>query len=132
MGIDDVEFSTLEWVDWFDQQRLFGPIGYVPPAEFETAYYGEPERIGGVDALADGQISPASDTTREPNAAPRRSEGLVSGADDRFEGSGTDRVNWSSLEVTAGRSEWRWEATATPLESKPRVSMKPWEGSRVA
>jgi transposase InsO family protein len=37
--IDDVEFATLEWVDWFNHRRLLEPIGDVPPAEFETAYY---------------------------------------------------------------------------------------------
>jgi transposase InsO family protein len=37
--IDDVEFATLEWVDWFNNRRLFQPIGDVPPAEFEMAYY---------------------------------------------------------------------------------------------
>ena len=37
--IDDVEFATLEWVDWFNNRRLFQPIGDVPPAEFEVAYY---------------------------------------------------------------------------------------------
>ncbi len=37
-GIDDVEFSTLEWVDWFNHRRLLEPIGYVAPAEFEAAY----------------------------------------------------------------------------------------------
>jgi len=40
-GIDDVEYATLEWVDWFNHRRLLGPIGHVPPAEFEAAYYGE-------------------------------------------------------------------------------------------
>ena len=34
-GVDDVEFATLEWVDWFNHRRLLGPIGHVPPAEFE-------------------------------------------------------------------------------------------------
>jgi putative transposase len=34
-GIDDLELATLEWVDWWNHRRLFGPIGYVPPAEFE-------------------------------------------------------------------------------------------------
>ena len=38
-GLDDVEFATLEWVDWFNHTRLLEPIGYVPPAEFEEAYY---------------------------------------------------------------------------------------------
>jgi putative transposase len=37
-GIDEVEYATLEWVDWFNHRRLLGPIGHVPPAEFEAAY----------------------------------------------------------------------------------------------
>jgi transposase InsO family protein len=40
-GIDDVEYATLEWVDWFNHGRLLEPIGNVPPAEFEAAYYRE-------------------------------------------------------------------------------------------
>jgi putative transposase len=38
-NLDAVEFATLEWVDWFNHTRLFEPIGYVPPAEFEEEYY---------------------------------------------------------------------------------------------
>ena len=38
-GIEDVEFATLEWVAWYNHQRLLEPLGYVPPAEFEQAYY---------------------------------------------------------------------------------------------
>ncbi len=38
-NIDDVEYATLEWVDWFNHRRLFQPIGDVPPAELEQAYY---------------------------------------------------------------------------------------------
>jgi len=38
-GIDAVEYATLEWVDWFNNRRLLEPIGYVPPAEYEEAYY---------------------------------------------------------------------------------------------
>jgi putative transposase len=37
-GIDDVEYATLEWVDWFNHRRLLEPIGYLPPAEFEAAF----------------------------------------------------------------------------------------------
>jgi putative transposase len=40
-GIDQVEYATLEWVDWFNHRRLLEPIGYVPPAEFEAAFLGE-------------------------------------------------------------------------------------------
>jgi putative transposase len=34
-----VEMATLSWVDWFNNHRLFGPIGHIPPAEAETNYY---------------------------------------------------------------------------------------------
>ena len=37
-GIDQVEYATLEWVDWFNHRRLLEPIGYVPPAEYEAAF----------------------------------------------------------------------------------------------
>jgi transposase InsO family protein len=36
---EDVEFATLEWVWWFNHHRLLEPIGYVPPVEYEEAYY---------------------------------------------------------------------------------------------
>ena len=38
-SFEDVEFATLEWVAWFNTRRLLEPIGYVPPAEHEEAYY---------------------------------------------------------------------------------------------
>jgi transposase InsO family protein len=38
-NIEEVEFATLEWVHWFNNRRLFGPIGDIPPAEFEALYY---------------------------------------------------------------------------------------------
>ena len=34
-----VELATLEWVTWFNHQRLLEPIGYIPPAEAEANYY---------------------------------------------------------------------------------------------
>ena len=34
-----VELATLEWVSWFNTQRLLAPIGYIPPAEAEANYY---------------------------------------------------------------------------------------------
>lgn len=37
--IDDVEYATLEWIDWFNNRRLLEPIGNIPPAEFEKQYY---------------------------------------------------------------------------------------------
>ena len=30
-GVEDVEFATLGWVDWFNNRRLLGPLGDQPP-----------------------------------------------------------------------------------------------------
>ena len=38
-SMDAVEFATLIWVDWFNNRRLLGPIGHIPPAEAEANYY---------------------------------------------------------------------------------------------
>jgi len=37
-GVEDVEYATLEWVAWYNSQRLMGPLGYIPPAEYEEQY----------------------------------------------------------------------------------------------
>lgn len=34
--VDDVEFATLEYVWWYNHQRLHEALGYMPPAEYET------------------------------------------------------------------------------------------------
>ena len=34
-----VEMATLNWVNWFNNHRLFGPIRHIPPAEAEANYY---------------------------------------------------------------------------------------------
>jgi transposase InsO family protein len=42
-SMEAVELATLEWVDWFNNRRLLEPIGNIPPAEAEAAYYREME-----------------------------------------------------------------------------------------
>lgn len=37
-----VELATLEWVSWFNHQRLLESIGDRPPAEAEERYYRTP------------------------------------------------------------------------------------------
>jgi putative transposase len=34
-----VALATLSYVEWFNNRRLLGPIGYVSPTEFENNYY---------------------------------------------------------------------------------------------
>ena len=44
--VDDIELATLGWVYWYNNQRLHGYLGDVPPAEFDTAA-GRSEKTGG-------------------------------------------------------------------------------------
>ena len=45
-GLDDVEFATMTYVDWFNHRRLHGTIeagpGYTTPAAHEAAYHRQP------------------------------------------------------------------------------------------
>jgi putative transposase len=36
---EQVEIATLNYVDWFNQRRLYETCGDIPPAELEAAYY---------------------------------------------------------------------------------------------
>ena len=36
---ETVEHATLKWVHWYNHQRLFGPLGHVPPAALEAHYH---------------------------------------------------------------------------------------------
>ena len=45
----EVEWETLKWVDWYNNRRLLGPIGYIPPAEAEEAFY---ENLNSLDMVA--------------------------------------------------------------------------------
>jgi len=38
-GVEDVEWATLAYVDWFNHRRIHNEIGNIPPAEFEAVYY---------------------------------------------------------------------------------------------
>ena len=42
---DQVEYATLEYVDWFNHRRLLEPIGNIPPAEEEANYHRGQKRV---------------------------------------------------------------------------------------
>ena len=42
---DQVEYATLEYVDWFNHRRLLEPIGNIPPAEREANYHRQQKRV---------------------------------------------------------------------------------------
>ncbi|MCU1373119.1 MAG: hypothetical protein JWO68_405 [Actinomycetia bacterium] len=37
--VDELELATLSWVDWWNQDRLHGALGHVPPIDFEEDHY---------------------------------------------------------------------------------------------
>lgn len=43
-SLEEVELATLEWVWWYNNQRLLEPLGYQPPAEYEENYHRRPEK----------------------------------------------------------------------------------------
>jgi len=38
-SIQALELATLNWVHWYNHERLMGTIGYVPPVEYENLYH---------------------------------------------------------------------------------------------
>ena len=37
--IADVEYATAGYISWYNERRLHGTLGMVPPVEFEQAHY---------------------------------------------------------------------------------------------
>lgn len=44
-SMQDVEWQVLKWIEWYNNRRLLAPIGYVPPAEAEEAYFANPKTL---------------------------------------------------------------------------------------
>jgi putative transposase len=40
-GVSDVALATLEWVAWYNGERLHSACGNIPPKEFEESYYNQ-------------------------------------------------------------------------------------------
>ena len=61
-GLEDVEHATLNYVDWFNNRRLHGEIGMIPPGEFEAMYHDQPadtattDTASVIEAIRDGAI----------------------------------------------------------------------------
>ena len=38
-GVDDVMIATMDWVQWYNEERLHSYSGDMPPKEYEEIYY---------------------------------------------------------------------------------------------
>ncbi len=47
--MQDVEWETMHWVDWYNTTRLLGSTGFIPPAEAERRYL---DRMQPMDKVA--------------------------------------------------------------------------------
>ncbi len=71
-GADDLEFATLSWVSWFNQNRLHSSIGHVPPLEYETAHYRHTATLQ--------QPLPGNSASTEPGAVHFRTSKVTPGS----------------------------------------------------
>jgi putative transposase len=46
-GTADVMLATLDWVAWYNKERLHSACGHIPPEEFEEEYYAHQESLVG-------------------------------------------------------------------------------------
>jgi putative transposase len=42
--VEEVEYATARWVDWFNHHRLYEYCGDIPPIEMEAAHYAQAQR----------------------------------------------------------------------------------------
>jgi putative transposase len=45
VGTRDVTFATMEWVAWYNHDRLHSSCGYIPPKEFEENHYNQQDAL---------------------------------------------------------------------------------------
>ncbi|MFE2095269.1 integrase core domain-containing protein [Streptomyces sp. NPDC059460] len=42
---DEVERAVFQWVAWYNGERLHSALGYLPPDEYEQAYWAQLEQV---------------------------------------------------------------------------------------
>jgi putative transposase len=53
IGVDDVMLATMDWVQWYNEDRIHSYSGDIPPKKYEEIYY---------DALESGKLTSSSQT----------------------------------------------------------------------
>jgi putative transposase len=42
--VEEVEYATARWIEWFNHHRLYEYCGDIPPIEMEAAHYAQAQR----------------------------------------------------------------------------------------
>lgn len=71
-GFDDVKFATLEWVWWFNHQRLLEPLGFLRPAEFEEQF-----RTSQTNQLSDAVLTQRALRETRGHSAESKARGVL-------------------------------------------------------
>jgi putative transposase len=50
-NVDDVMLATMDWVQWYNEERIHSYSGDIPPKKYEEAYY---------QALESGRLASSS------------------------------------------------------------------------
>jgi putative transposase len=53
LGVDDVMLATMDWVQWYNDDRIHSYSGDIPPKKYEEIYY---------QALESGKLASSSQT----------------------------------------------------------------------
>jgi putative transposase len=53
LGVDDVMLATMDWVQWYNEDRIHSYSGGMPPKKYEEIYY---------QALESGKLTSSSQT----------------------------------------------------------------------
>jgi hypothetical protein len=103
-----VELATLEWVSWFNNQRLLEPIGYIPPAEAEANYWRQ-QAAGLIHNQARHRGSAAGGLNHEYMAQP-------GGLRRPLRGAGRERIQEPKqpLDCQTNRSDSSQQASSKP------------------
>jgi hypothetical protein len=101
-ALDDVEFATLTYIDWFNHHRLHGQIepgpGFTDPAAFEAAHHLTPS-----PPTRPGLIVPASSDSAIQCF---RRLPLVSCIVGRWSGGGSGRAGGAYMRCRGDESTW--------------------------
>ncbi|MEV5887333.1 integrase core domain-containing protein [Streptomyces sp. NPDC052020] len=43
--VDQVERTIFQWITWYNEERFHSALDYVPPAEYEQAFWRSQEQV---------------------------------------------------------------------------------------